>query len=389
MTIELKAKPVNYTTSSDQNINNNFTGRTTFVLLTPSNNQAVPDILTMEGTGLFNLYHFIMNNVLNELNKNAETIAGLQTLAAEAVKEFLVDPRTCWQPTDFLPDMEQPDAIDQVMQLRQRTAAIPAEVISSLVGNMITEEALPNYQSFFNLLKGINEEGNMASENGWVQWSRAWTSEENRHGDLLNKYLYLSGRADMKEVEITIQNLIANGFDAKSGQDPYQALIYTSFQERATKIAHVNTGKLADKAGDETLSRICKTIAGDEARHEKAYKSFMSKIFELDPDGALLAFEKMMKNKITMPALLMDDRKQENLFTRFSLITEKIGVYTISDYANIIHHLTEKWKIAGLTGLKDYAAKAQEYLCMLADRYRRIGERLPVPVTVVPAWVNK
>ncbi len=329
-----------------------------------------------------------MNPLARELDKNAETIAGLEALAAEAVNEFLVDPKTCWQPTDFLPDMAQPDAMEQVALLRKRSDAIPDEVISSLVGNMITEEALPNYQSFFNLLKGVNEEGNMASANGWVRWSRAWTSEENRHGDLLNKYLYLSGRADMKEVEITIQNLIANGFDAKSGQDPYQALIYTSFQERATKIAHVNTGKLADKAGDDVLSRICKTIAGDEARHEKAYKSFMSKIFELDPDGALLAFEKMMKNKITMPALLMDDAKEDSLFTRFSVITEKMGIYTTFDYANIITHLTERWKIAGITGLKDYAAKAQEYLCTLADRYRKIAERLTVPQTVVPAWVR-
>ena len=111
----------------------------------------------------------------------------------------------------------------------------------------------------------------MTSDSGWVRWSRTWTAEENRHGDLLNKYLYLSGRADMKQVEITIHNLIANGFDAKVEQDPYQAMIYTSFQERATKISHVNTGKLADKAGDDVLSRICKTIAGDEARHENAY----------------------------------------------------------------------------------------------------------------------
>jgi acyl-[acyl-carrier-protein] desaturase len=329
-----------------------------------------------------------MSPVNRELDKNAEMIAGLENLAASAVNEFLVDPQTCWQPTDFLPDMSSPDAMEQVTLLRKRSDAIPDDVISSLVGNMITEEALPNYQSFFNLLKGVNEEGNMASANGWVRWSRAWTSEENRHGDLLNKYLYLSGRADMKEVEITIQNLIANGFDAKSGQDPYQALIYTSFQERATKIAHVNTGKLADKAGDDVLARICKTIAGDEARHEKAYKSFMSKIFELDPDGAILAFEKMMKNKITMPALLMDDVKEDSLFTRFSVITEKIGIYTTFDYANIISHLTEKWKIAGITGLKDYAAKAQEYLCTLADRYRLIAERLTVRPAVQPAWVR-
>jgi acyl-[acyl-carrier-protein] desaturase len=192
----------------------------------------------------------------------------------------------------------------------------------------------------------------------------------------------------MKKVEITIHHLITNGFDAKVEQDPYQAMIYTSFQERATKISHVNTGKLADKAGDDVLSRICKTIAGDEARHETAYKSFMSKIFETDPDGALLAFEKMMKKKITMPALLMDDEKKDSLFDRFSLITEKMGIYTTFDYANIINHLTDKWKIAGITGLKDYAAKAQEYLCTLADRYRRIAERATIPAAVNPVWVR-
>lgn len=28
----------------------------------------------------------------------------------------------------------------------------------------------------------------------WARWNRHWTAEENRHGDVLNKYLYLSGR---------------------------------------------------------------------------------------------------------------------------------------------------------------------------------------------------
>lgn len=325
--------------------------------------------------------------VSNEIAKNIEVISGLQGFVHKAVDDFLLQSDTAWQPADFLPDMSKPDALNEVKELQGRAATLPPEVITSLVGNMITEEALPTYQTYFNLIKGVNDERSMVSETGWVKWSRHWTAEENRHGDLLNKYLYLSGRADMRRVEITIHNLLANGFDPRTEGDPYQSFIYTSFQERATKISHVNTGKLADKCGDSVLSRICKTIAGDEARHEKAYKTFMSKIFELDPNGALLAFEQMMRKQITMPAILMDNMPSDGLFSRFSAITQKLGIYTAFDYAAIIKHLTQLWKIETLTGLNDYAARAQEYLGNLAERYRRVAERMKEPETVKLAWL--
>jgi acyl-[acyl-carrier-protein] desaturase len=64
---------------------------------------------------------------------------------------------------------------------------------------------------------------------------RQWTSEENRHGDLLNKYLYLSGRVNMREVEMTTQHLISDGFDIGTGRDP-KNFVYTSFQELATYV---------------------------------------------------------------------------------------------------------------------------------------------------------
>jgi len=327
------------------------------------------------------------SHYLNELEKNKEVISGMDTVAADAVETFLVNAETSWQPSDFLPDMSNAAGLHELAELRERASGLPAEVITSLVGNMITEEALPTYQTYFNLIKGVNEEGDIASEKGWVRWSRKWTAEENRHGDLLNKYLYLSGRADMKQVEITIHNLLSNGFDARTEGDPYQSLIYTSFQERATKISHVNTGKLADNSGDKILSQICKTIAGDEARHEKAYKSFVGRIFELDPDGALLAFEKMMKKQIVMPAIMMDNSSDHNLYVQFSAVTQKMGIYTAFDYAAIIRHLVKLWKIETLTGLNDYASRAQEYLGTLADRYKKIAERTKPPQNLKLAWL--
>jgi acyl-[acyl-carrier-protein] desaturase len=325
---------------------------------------------------------------IGEIAKNMEVMSMLKDFVAETVDNDLLNPDDCWQPTDFLPDFSKADVFDEVSALKERTNCIPDTVITSLVGNMITEEALPSYQTYFNLV--VNEDRDLTSTNGWVRWSRAWTAEENRHGDLLNKYLYLTGRCDMKAVEQTIHRLISNGFNANTNNDPYQTIVYTSFQERATKISHTNTGKLADKAGDNTLSRICKTIAGDEARHEKAYKSFMSKIFEIDPSGALKSFEQMMRKQIVMPSILMGQGSQKpNMFTDFSAITQKLGIYTAFDYANIIDHLVKLWKVESLTGLQDGVAKAQDYLCNLSTRYKKIAERMKFPEDVELLWLNK
>jgi len=329
-------------------------------------------------------------NINYELEKNAEVITQLNDFVTETVGTTLMDPDDCWQPTDFLPDMTKPDALDQVKELRERAGVIPDTIITSLIGNMITEEALPSYQTYFNMLEGINEDGSLLSDQGWVQWTKAWTAEENRHGDLLNKYLYLSGRADMRKVEQTIHRLIYNGFDPRSEKDPYQAIVYTSFQERATKISHVNTGKLADKAGDHVLGRICKQIAGDEARHEKAYKSFMTEIIKIDPSGAVLAFEKMMRKQIVMPAVLMSKGgSNPSLYDQFSAITQKVGIYTGWDYARIIDHLVKLWEIETVTGLNEAATKAQEYLSGLSSRYMRLADRMKTPDEISLAWIKK
>lgn len=69
-------------------------------------------------------------------------------------------------------------------------------------------------------------------------------------GDLLNKYLYLTGRVNMKAIEVTIQNLIGSGMAPKTENNPYLGFVYTSFQERATKISHGHTAASAGALGD-------------------------------------------------------------------------------------------------------------------------------------------
>ena len=314
-------------------------------------------------------------NEVHVTSHQLEVIKSIEGFVGEHLDSLLTKVEDSWQPSDYLPNMNAENWIEQLTNFRKSAAALSDEVLVVLVGDMVTEEALPTYQTWLNRLQGVTDITG-ASPSPWARWSRGWTSEENRHGDLLNKYLYLTGRVDMCSIETTIHHLINNGFDPQTENDPYLGFVYTSFQERATKISHRNVGVLAKRAGEDHLHKICGMIAGDEARHERAYKLFMSKIFELDPAKAVLAFAQMMKSKIAMPAMLMDDGKDKNIFSKFSLVAQKIGVYTAKDYAEIIGALVHEWKIEGLTGISGASAKAQDYLCRLSERYLKLADRL-------------
>ena len=163
--------------------------------------------------------------------------------------------------------------------------------------------------------------------------------------------------------------------DPRTENNPYLGFIYTSFQERATFVSHGNTARQAKEHGDLKLAQICGTIAADEKRHETAYTKIVEKLFEIDPDGTVMAFADMMRKKISMPAHLMYDGRDESLFDNFSSVAQRLGVYTAKDYADILEFLVGRWKIESLSGLSGEGNKAQEYLCGLTPRIRRLDER--------------
>uniref|UniRef100_A0A5B7C3X4 Putative stearoyl-ACP desaturase n=1 Tax=Davidia involucrata TaxID=16924 RepID=A0A5B7C3X4_DAVIN len=303
-----------------------------------------------------------------------EIFKSLDDWAEKNILVHLKPVEKSWQPSDFLPDPASDGFEEQVKELRERSKELPDDYFVVLVGDMITEEALPTYQTMLNTLDGVQDETG-ASPTSWAVWTRAWTAEENRHGDLLNKYLYLSGRVDMKQIEKTIQYLIGSGMDPRTENSPYLGFIYTSFQERATFISHGNTARLAKEHGDVKLAQICGTIAADEKRHETAYTKIVEKLFEIDPDGTVLALADMMRKKISMPAHLMYDGEDDNLFEHFSAVAQRVGVYTAKDYADILEFLVGRWDVEKLTGLSGEGHKAQDYVCGLAPRIRKLNER--------------
>ncbi|KAH9755658.1 Stearoyl-(acyl-carrier-protein) 9-desaturase 5 [Citrus sinensis] len=307
--------------------------------------------------------------------EKVEIFKSLETWAEHNILIHLKPVDKSWQPTDFLPESESSEGFyEQVKELRERCKQLPAEYFVVLVGDMITEEALPTYQTMLNTLDGVRDETG-ASLTSWATWIRAWTAEENRHGDLLNKYLYLSGCVDMKQIERSIQYLIRSGMDPKFENNPYNGFIYTSFQERATFISHGNTARLAKEHGDMKLAQICGVIASDEKRHELAYTKIVEKLFEIDPDDAILALAGMMKKKIKMPAYLMYDGQNDKIFYHFSAVAQRLGVYTAKDYADILAFLIERWEVEKLMGLTSEGRKARDFVCGLPSRIRRLEDK--------------
>ena len=315
--------------------------------------------------------------VMNFLGRDIESI----------VSEYLKDIDTNWQPSDFLPDSANEEFFAEFKELQLQCKELPYDYLAVLVGDVITEEALPTYESWLMDLEGVSKD----EPQGWAKWVRMWTAEENRHGDLLNKFLYLSGRINMKQMEISTQYLIADGFDIGTGRDPYKNFVYTSFQELATNISHRRTASLAKKHGSQQLSKICGVIASDEARHAKAYKSFVAKIFGIDPNEMMLAFETMMRRKIVMPAHFLRQAGERigTTYSHFSDAAQRLGVYTSLDYTNILESLIQEWNIGSILNLNEQGEKARDYLMKLPDRFRRVAERnIKAPLEYEFNWIK-
>jgi acyl-[acyl-carrier-protein] desaturase len=120
-------------------------------------------------------------------NMRLEVMQTVEKDVDKFVEKYLIPVEEIWQPTDLLPDLQKDNYMDELEQIREEAKELGYDFWVVLVADMVTEEALPTYESWLMDMKGVDQHG----RDGWSKWIRHWTGEENRHGDTLNKYLYL------------------------------------------------------------------------------------------------------------------------------------------------------------------------------------------------------
>lgn len=309
-------------------------------------------------------------------NAEAEIIRGMEPFVRTKLV-YLVGDRRNWWASQFFNYMETKKAddderLERLNALREEARSLSDAELVVLVGNGVTEEALPNYARN---LSNLFPDQSGVSEDAWRLWSRGWVAEEKMHGRVLDRYLLLGGRVNMKAVDGSIDSLIERGMEGQPSL--LRGLIYPAFQELATALSHMNMAKIAKIRDAQSLHKICSKIAGDEKRHGAFYSEVVAELMRLAPERTIIAFGDLMRDNVLMPAANMTDdtyTEPPTLFEHFAGVASKTRVYTTRDYADILEGLNKTFQIEGFS-VTGAAAKAQDYLCELPKRLRRVAER--------------
>lgn len=281
------------------------------------------------------------------------------TPAVEALIDRHEHGRRDWLPgelVDFSDDARLPALVD----LRDRARGLAPAIKVSVMLNLLTEEGLPHFHRI------IAE--HVGTLDIWRRWTRLWTAEEDRHGNVMRDYvrdaaLFKPGALDRLQFDF-----LNTGFDPDWAGSPYRLLAYTSLQERATQISHANTARLAG-AEEPLLQKVLARLAADEARHCAFYRDAFALALADDPDGALLELARVAPT-LSMPGGTIAG------FQMMAEVERQAGVFGPREYAAMVAESLASWGIGAIEPQRGEARRARDDLMVLPARLTVLADRL-------------
>jgi acyl-[acyl-carrier-protein] desaturase len=227
----------------------------------------------------------------------------------------------------------------------------------ALTVNLLTEDNLPYYAE--SLSDGLRD-------GAWAEWARRWTAEEGRHSIVIRDYLTVTRAVDPVALERGRMQQVSTGVVPHFG-NVHLALVYTTLQELATRVAHRNTGELLTDAAGRTVMR---RVAADENLHHLFYRDLASAAIDADPAGMVIAMDEVVRT-FAMPGTGIED------FARLARVIAAARVY---DYSIHYHQIIApvvlgRWRLTELEGLTADAERARDRLVRFIDRLAKVADR--------------
>jgi len=244
---------------------------------------------------------------------------------------------------------------------------LAAGVRSSIYVNLLTEDNLPYYT---NTLLNHAPKGHPIGD-----WNRQWTMEENRHAMVMRDWVHISRCIDPVMLEEGRRIQMSKGIVPEP--ETFADLIcYVSFQERATQIAHRNTGAHLPKH-DKVGRNLLALVAGDETKHYLFYRDLALAAFAIDPSAMMIAAAKQVSN-FAMPGTGIPN------FTRHAVRIAREGIYGLSQFLkDVLDPVLGFWDVDHLAGLSPDAEIArrdlESVIAKLSEAVERMAQRVAGP----------
>lgn len=272
------------------------------------------------------------------------------------------------------------DEEEKRAHFRRQAINTPDELLIAVIGDEVTEEYLPGYMIEIGRLSSLQGRSG-TDQRPLSRGLRLWTRDEWGHGAAFGIYRREHPKIDSNAVDRDILYFFENGFDSKSGQDPYAGYFYTTGQELLTEIAHGNVMLGARQVGDETLAKIARKVKGDERRHFEFYRAIGQEVFKRDPEGAATTLWNVLRFGIVMPGARMGNiegaKHKSPIFQAYSEVMESTGILTFSHYLDMYKTLLTSFGIEHLQ-VSGEAAKARDNLM---NRYYLMEKQLDQHMT--------
>ncbi len=281
----------------------------------------------------------------------APPLVALEPVVARLLDRHLATAKA-WFPHEYVPWERGRSFADEPWQ--DADSRLDATARTALELNLLTEDNLPSYHlALWRLFGG---------EGAWGEWARRWTAEEGRHSIAIRDYLLTTRAVDPEALERERMEHVSRGYAPRGITGPFDALVYVTLQELATRIAHRNTGAIT---GDPVAERLLVRVALDENLHYAFYRDLAAAAIELDASGMVLAIRRQVLG-FAMPGFELRG------FRERAISIAAAGIYDLR-----IHHdqvlcpvVLKHWRLVELRGLSDEAARARDEVLTFLDGLR-------------------